>query len=348
MEILFKVITTPAPSVPTVGDTNFGQHYAGVNNNMAWEELTPAIRQATEKFVLDYVGTELYDDLAAKYIAGTSLTTQQSETIRKLQDAIAYYAVYHILPEKNTVLASLGVVQQSPEGGSTPTNQWSWRAKRDSALQNGDFFLDRALAYMEKQVKAAVSYFDLWKNSAAYKVRTSDFFRSTSDLDEFVNIQQSRRSYISFVRFLKQVEEEEIQTLLCTDLYPLLLVASPTTANAKLIPMVKKAVAYLGAAKAIPHHRIVIDGDGFRVVSFTDQFEDRRNQTNSIHSDAIEALQKTMENTGQKALKELRKFLEDNITDYPLYANSTCRELPPNRGHSIVQSEDGIGVVGLF
>lgn len=348
MDLVFKVITDPAPAVPLVGDTNFQQHYSGVNTSMAWQELEPAIRQATEKFVLDYVGTELYDDLAGAFQNGDTLEDYQGKALQLLQDAVAYYAIYHILPEKNSVVTSMGVVTNSPDGGSQPVNQWGWKAKRWSALENGDIFLDRLLAYLEQQVAAAVTYFDLWKDSSAYTLKTSDFFRHTAELDEHLNIQRARRSFISLVRFMRQVETDIIKPLLCDDLYAAVLEASPTDENALLLPYIRRAVAYLGAAEAIPHHRVVVDGDGFRVVSQIDQFDDRRNLTNNTHEGAIQALLLRCEEQGRRAVARLAKFLEDNVDDYPDYRDSACREKPASKAHSIVQSSSETGTVGLF
>jgi len=348
MELVFKVITDPAPATPLVGDTNFKSHYSGVNISMAWAELEPAVRQATEKFVLDYIGAELYDDLAAMFNAGDSLTDEQAKALQLLQDAVAFYAIYHILPEKNSVVASMGVVQNTPEGGSQPTNQWGWKAKRWSALENADTFLDRLLAYLEKMVADEVAYFDLWKSSAAYNVKKSDFFRSTDVLDELLNIQRSRRSFISLVRFMKQVEEDVIKPILCDDLYAAMLESPLSDENALLLPYIRRAVAYLGAAEAIPHHRIVIDGDGFRVVSQLDGFDERRNLTNNTHEAALGSLLLRCEEQGRKAVARLSKFLEDNVEEYPLYRDSPCREKPASKAHSIVDSSSGMGAVGLF
>lgn len=345
MDLIFKITNNAPSDSAQVGDTDFQEHYTGVNRSMAWDELTPGIRQATEKFVLDFIGTELYDDLAAKYIAGTVLSDPQKKTLQLLQDCIAYYSVFHVLPEKRSVLASLGVVEQNPEQGANPAAYPIYKEKLRGALENGDLFLDRLLNYLESQVIAGVSYFNLWKNSAAYKVKTCDFFRHTSELDEFINIQNSRRSFISLIRFLKQIEEDVIKPILCDTLYAAVLIAAPTTENKKLIPLIKRAVAYLGAAEAIPHHRVVVDGDGFRVVSYSDGIEDRRNLTNNVHEGAVQALKMRCEEQGRLAVAKLVQFLEDNLTDYPAYADSACRTKPVDKAHGIRQAPNGIGVV---
>lgn len=348
MKLLFKV-TSNTPGDPVkVGDTNFSDHYSGVNFQMAWAELQPAILQATEKFVLDFVGAEFYDTLAELYDTDGNLSPAQARTLSLLQQTIAYYSIYHILPQKNAAVTSMGVMQNTPDGGSTPINQWSWKAMRWDALENGDVFLDRLLTWMEKQVAANNAEFNTWKTSDAYKVKTSDFFRHTSEVDEYLNIQSSRRSYISLVRFFRQVEEEAIKPILCDTLYQSLKTSPGTTANAKLLPYVKKAVAYLGAAEAIAHHRVVIDGDGFRIVSQSDGFDDRRNMTNNTHADAISALRDQCAQRGAKFLADLRTFLENNLTTYPDYQNSACREKGTDRRHSIVQDYTERGAVGLF
>lgn len=349
MDLVFKVITDPVPTIPLILDTNFKDHYSGVNANMPWSELEPAVRQATEKFVLDYIGEDLYEDIAGKFQGGDSLTDEQSKALQLLQDTVAYYTIYYILPERNAVLAALGVMQNTPEQGSAqPVSQWGWKAKRTSALENADTFLDRLLSFLEKQVTAGTAYFDLWKDSEAYNVKTSNFFRHTSELDEYLNIQNSRRSFISIVRFCKQIEEDYIKTLLCDDLYTDVTGSDPSDDALTLVPMIKRAVAYLGAASAIPHHRVVTDGDGFRIVSQLDGFDERRNLTNNTHQSAIEALLVRCQKQGDTALSRLKKFLEDNIDDYPDYADSSCREKPAEKGHSIVKSDGGTGAIGLF
>ena len=156
MSFVFKVLTTPAPSTPTIGDTNFQKHYSGVNRSMAWDDITPAIRQATERYVLDFIGSELYDDLVDKYNNNDTLSTAQEKTLELLQDAIANYAIYHILPEKRSVLASLGVVENAPSEGSNPASYPIYKEKRRGALDNADAFLDRLLSYLESQVKPNV------------------------------------------------------------------------------------------------------------------------------------------------------------------------------------------------
>jgi hypothetical protein len=269
-----------------------------------------------------------------------------------LQDCAAYYTAYHVLPERNGFLASMGVVQNNPTGGSAPVPQWAYKEKRWNALANADSFLDLLLAHLEKMVVDGEAAFDPWENSSAYKVTGSIFFRQTRDLDAYLNMQGSRRTFLSLIKYLRDVEDEVITPILCTDLIAELKTqladGALSTANAALMKYVWKAVANLGLVSAIPHHRITIDGDGFRVVSQTDQFDDRRNQTNSIHENAIMNLMQAARDRGNKAIADLQAFLADNTGAYPLWKNSPCNNGGKASSHGLIASKNQVGGVGLF
>lgn len=353
MPYFFKV-TSLTPSTPNiVGDTNFKNHYPDINRQMAWAELSPYIRQAAIKNVIPYVGQTFFDDLAGKYDAGTALTTAQAKTLELMQDCLAYYAIYHALPQKNVSINSMGVNQNIPSDGTAqPVSQWSWKNARWSALENADFFLDMLLAQMEAQVKLNVSYYDLWEADISYGKEKSIFIRSTEELDEYLNIKKSRRSYLSIIKYVKEIEEDLIKKELCSDQYDALVTqynaGTLTTANKALIGYIRKVAAYFGLAAAVPHHRIIIDGDGFRVVSQLDGFDERRNQTNNVHESAILALQERVSSAGAKYLKDMKTFLNENEDDYPLWRDSDCKCTGTGKSHRIVYSPDRVGGIGLF
>ncbi len=345
MQIPFKITASPVPPAPLVAHTNFQNHYAGVNSAFAWSELSPAIRQAAQVYILPFVGLNMYLQLCNKYHTGAAMSAEEQQALEYLQDAAANYAVYHILPQKTALVSTLGTVQQTPEGGAQPSPQWAWHLKRDDALKVADTALDLLLEYMEQRVAANDALFDAWANDPAYKAKTSAFFRHTAEMDEYLNIKRSRRTYISLIPFFSQVERRVVKSLLCNTLYAQMQTTPLATANEPLLPLIREAVAYLGAAEALPHHRVVIDGDGFRVVSQTDGNTDRRNLTNNVNESAVQALLAKYQERGAEAIRELKTFLEENLQAFPDYASSSCREKPANKGHSILQSTNGIGTV---
>lgn len=351
MDILFK-ITAPNPSQPAqVGDTNFLKHYTGINRSMAWDEIAPGIRQASERFVLPFVGENFYNFFAQQFTTGATLSPALSRVLSFLQDAIAQYTVFYLSPERSSFFTSTGNTQASPDGVQQ-SPQWAVKSKRWAALDNGDLFLDRLLAFMETEVTAENAEFDLWKNDAAYSRATSHFFRHTDELDEHLNMQGSRRAFISLVKYMKRVEEEDIADTLCDLQFDALVAnykAGTLTDDEKsLFKLVRKAVANLGLAAAVPHHRVLIDGDGFRFASQVDGFDERKSMTNSFQQESIQSLQKTAEEKGRAALAAVRSFLKKNADDFPLWRDSDCNQRSAARAHRIVVPRDGRGGIGIF
>ncbi len=316
MKLPFKV-TAVSPSDPAqVGDTNFLAHCTGANRSMAFDELLPGIGQAVERFVLPYIGPEIYNALCNYFDAPTDETEDKDTALRLLQHTVAYYTAYHVMPERNGFISSMGMVQNTPQGGSVPMPQWAYKELRWNVLENADSYLDLLLAHLEKMVAEGVPFFDTWKDSETYKVTGSAYFRQTSDMERYLNTQGSRRAFLSLIKYFREVEEELIAPILCTDLSEELAEQLAendlSEENKALLPYIRKAVANLGLLAAIPHHRLVIDGDGFRVVSQTDQFDERRNQTNPVHAKAIADLSQTAERKGNKALSDLQNLLNAN------------------------------------
>lgn len=352
MKLPFKITSGSPSNPPCIGDSNFMSHYTGVNTSMAWEEIEPGIRHAVEKFILPYLGSEMYNLLCDYFDAPSAATADKDRALALLQDATAYYTVYHVAPERNTFLASMGMVQNAPTGGSQPTPQWAFKTAMWNALSNGDRFLDILIAHLESRVAVNDSWFNPWKTSEAYKATGSTYFRQTGDMDNHLNIQMGRRSFLSVVKYLREIEEEQIAPILCNDLTQEIVTQMASNAispaNQTLLRYIRKAVANLGVAAAIPHHRIVIDGDGFRVVSQTDMYDDRRNQTNNVHESAILGLQQAAAQKGARALADLQALLESNADTYPLWRDSDCRSKPKKNSHGLVVSPDRRGGVGLF
>jgi len=353
MELIFKVIT-PSTSGKDykIKDTNFKTHFAGAHANMAWEELTPAIRQATRKYILPHIGEELYDDLAAKFNAGDVLSDAQSTALELMQDALAHYVVYYVMPKINISIASMGVQQKSSsEGTSNPANQWSFKGGRWDIMLSADDIFDQLLTFLDKQIKASDAYFDLFKNSEAYNAGVSDFFRSASEVDNYLNIQGSIRSFYALIRYIKKAEQKYILPTLCTDQYSDLATKyKENTLNEEedaLLKMVQQTLAEWALFEAIPHLALVIDSDGFKIVSSTDGMDQRKNMTNTTHEKAIERLKYFAEENGNTFRAELIAHLYKNADTFTLFKASDCFA-DPDDANTVFDNPEDIGAVGIF
>jgi hypothetical protein len=309
-----------------VADTAFAKSYPEGDANTPWAEIEPYTLDACRRYILPYIGRELYDDLAEKATDEASLTPIQTECLELLRRTVAYYAVMIFYPKKTTFFASSGISQSNSNRVSTPSigaikfSLWD-------ITRSADMHLDLLLEFLEKQVADGESYFDIWKNNPAFNRGTTPFFRRTSDLNTYFNIFNSRSTFIALVSHINDICEDIIEPILCNDLF--LDLASQITEgavsppNAKLLHLIRRAVAPLAIAKAAPLLSLVVESDGFKVVSSTDGM-DRRDTVVKHHQAQIEALVSRCCADGESNINKLKKYLNDNLTEFSLFANSPC------------------------
>lgn len=348
MDLIFKA---SGADPLLIKHSNFREHYPGIHPNTDWASFSPYISKAIRKHLLPWIGRELYDDLATKFQDDETLTTAQAETLELMQNAAAYYAVYQAMPFMNLQLTALGVQQSNDrEGTSSPPSQWSFMVTRWNALIQADSSLDQLMQQLADQVAAETAYYDLYKNSAAFNYGASAFFRETQELDAFLNFQGSIRAYKSLIKYVAEAEKRFVKPVLGAEMYAELQgeveANDLTSENATLLEFVRPLAAAYGLYLAIPHLTLVIESDGFKVVSQTDTMNNRRGLTTETHQRAIESLRQQTEENGHQARSDLTAFLYTNADDYPTFKNSSVYESYVSTD-TTYESEDGKGAVFL-
>lgn len=325
LSIFKKTSGSPAPT-DKVGDYNFKAHYPDINLGVMWSEIEPYIRQATRRYILDFVGQPLYDDLATKIQAGTALTAEQAEFVERMRDAVAYCAIMTLIPKRKSAIASMGIVENVAKEGTTSTSLWGFRTLLWSVAQDADRCTDEMLQYLEAQVKAGVAYFDLWKNNAAFSAGKADLFRSTSDFQAYQNINNSRRTYISLLPVLKQATKQHLIPVLSQTQYDALVTAvranTFTAAQTALLEKVRMAAAAWAVYYATNKMAVLPDQDGFRVIGNADAI-DQRAYSAEITQGAIQRIRDAAEQDARQNTADLTAFLSENEDDYPLWKVST-------------------------
>lgn len=324
MKLLFKVAAV-APADPEVQHTNFKTFYPEVNHSMAWDELAPYVEQATEIYVLPYVGSDTYDPIADAFETdgGTSLSGKQKELMRLLQRAIAYYTIAHALPKKLTVMASMGAVNANPSGGAVPPAQWMFKNALWSVTKDADTFLDAALAYLQKEVAT----FTAWKASDAYSEGKADFFRSVKEFQAYHHIGSSFRTFLALLGYIQKATDRYIRTILGDSLLDELVTAvkgggALSDDQKKLLHYVRSALAPWSVFMAIPHLTCIVEQDGLKVVSSTDGMDSRGNATSAFYKEGIDRHRMSCEDNGRTAQADLVEFLFKKSADFPAWLES--------------------------
>lgn len=327
MKSIFKKTTGSPAATDKVGDYNFKEHYPDVNMNMMWNELNPYIRQATRRYIIPYVGQELYDDIADDIQAGAILTASQTEFVERLRDAVAYSAIMTILPKKKTAITSMGAVENVAKEGTTSASLWGFRTTLWSVAQDADRCIDEMLSYLEARAKSGDTAFDLWKASDSYNIGKADIFRTTEEFQTYQNINNSRRTYLILLPVIKQATKQHIIPLLGQDQYDELVTAfkadNLTAEQSALLENVRMSVAAWGVYYATNKVPVLPDQDGWRIIGNSDAI-DQRAYSAEITQGAIVRIRDAAEQDARQNTADLTAFLHENGDDYPTWKASTA------------------------
>lgn len=322
MYIPFKLESGAVEASANVGQSNFKAFYPEINRSMAFLELKPYIEQAVDTYVIPYISQEQYDSVLTLYHNGTVLSTEQARFLELLQRAAAYYTVMHALPKKLGVLASMGAVQNAPNGGSTGISQWNYHNQLLSITKDADRFLDALLSYLEGHL----SVFTGWAGSAAYTKGKSVYFRTVSEYQEYHGIGDSFRTFVALVPYMKKATEKYILPIigngLHTELNTALLAQNTTEEQDALIHQIRRCLAEWTMYMGIPSLMVVVEHDGIKVISNTDGMATRGNTTSAFLKEAAQIHQYQCEENARTFRADLIDFLNTNQADYPTWKTS--------------------------
>lgn len=345
MTLLFKTGTPASPSKTTVGDSNFKSHFAQLDKETAWSTIQPFIRQATKLYVVKWIGQEMYDKVATLYYSG-SPNTVQAEFIERLQDAVAYYTMYMATPQLNLTTGDMGVGQKSDsERTFERTTQWALKNALWNMIQQADQFLDKALEYADAQVAAGNSWFEEYSASTAWTSKYP-YFLTTASLQEHIDIRDSRRTYLSMVKYSATAFDKYLLAVVGKDMHDELVEEIQgdglSAENELLVAKIRRSLSYFTLAEALPHMRVVLDGDGVKTVSSTDFYDSSKAAGDEM---IVDLRSKSIENA-KMYRAELNKFLYDNVDDYPTWSASDRYITDTNRSYTIT-SDDRTGAIML-
>lgn len=327
MKLLYKPTSSSSSTSVEVKDTSFINHYPTLHKNTSWEMLKPFIRQATQEYILPYIGEDLYTLISDKYDDNMALSAIESTFFLKLQDSIAYYTVYHALPHLNITAGEMGVNQLSSNskgGNVVPISQWAFKNTLYNTIHKADCLLDDVLNFMENNRENVL--FSGWAASEFY-LKGSDFFKQARVLNGFVNIKNSIRTFWGLIPLLNEAANIHLKPVLGSILYGKLKsgIKDNSITDVKeleLIELCRQVNASLALAEGINRLTFIIESDGLRLHSFTDGLTSK----NSINTEAsfklLLGMQAELIGKGKMYKADLINFLYTNAEAIPEFKES--------------------------
>lgn len=293
MKILFKSTNS------SVGGSNFKNHYPFASNEAPFLDVQEGSRQATISHILPFVGQAQYELIADAWHADNAI---YKDIIGTLQDAIAYYTVYRMLPFKPYIIGQ--GVQKAKAGDNESLQLSDNKYMRWNAHIFADQKLDEVLKMMSESTD---TFFDAYKEFA--KEQTM-LFVSAVDYQHFINIDSSRRTFVALLPSIRIAEEDTAQ-----------LVGNVLMQNAEgeLKRLMKAYSAYRALEIAIPMLTLIIESTGFKVVSSGDGIEERNGLKAKEHAEAIANLRQATSEMAMSYKKKLLFYLwanESVLTDW--------------------------------
>jgi hypothetical protein len=323
---LFKTITEVRKYVPSLDE------------NMNLINLKPSIDDAEELFIKDLLGETFYDILLADYTdhtdaAGDNLVSggMNADNLALLpfvQKPLANYAALFVMDQAGSSIGDVGI-QESFGNNSRPAPRWKTKQKEDRFIASGDRFADNLLSFLEK--KASPSKYNAWYSDiAANTAMAGCIVFSTKIASKYIDINNSRRIFLKLKLKIREIEQDDVQRVLCADQYDEIVTqiktGSLTTANKNLLAVLEPFIAKKSLRETMPYIRIAITPEGLVMQSSTDGVVTKSAVADNVSSGnaPLKKLEMQLDKEIKAAKNKIDQFIIDNIDSYPLLKSSPC------------------------
>lgn len=294
--------------------------YLPVNTAFHWEDIAPFIDRAQTKYLKPELGNGQLVQLEAAYEAGT-MSQAQERLLHFARIPLANFAYLMYLPHGVVQISSAGI-QTSSTANKKTAAEWMLDDLEASYKDAGYEGIDQMLEYLEENQLL----FPAWKDSLAYTVLKEFFLSKAAEFSQYVNINNSRRTFLALRATMRKVENSLKRSVIGAGLFDELkqqlkdgLVSQ---LNGQLLELIRPAVAHLTMARAVVELSVTVGERGISV--FTNSNSLTTGVQSPAESQVLLQLREDNQKDGDDYLKDLADFLTANVEQLPLYKNSNC------------------------
>jgi len=260
-----------------------------------FESVSPYIETAQERYLNRYLGDTLLDKLLYRYnnpgeADGDAETNEALDALLPYaQKVLAKFAFYLAVPMLDVQLTSAGFAVTSNSNVS-PASDKRVAAFRAAMEADGWDLTESMLKFLEKNQTDYPS----WVASTAYTTTYATFINTATDFDKIIRINESRLEFQKMIPDMVNVELLRIEPVISKELADAIRdeikAGFVSVANEKILTLIRRAVAYY---------------------TFVD----------TGRSDIL--MMDKHRNLADMYLTQVKKILDENIADYPLYEASS-------------------------
>jgi hypothetical protein len=298
-------------------DTNKLQEYAALVN-INFINIKSAIRSAEEDYVIDAIGKELYTKLNNDYTtapAESDLSQAEQDLLHYCRSVIGPYVCYNYAPKADVQVSDAGMQRMETTSNKTAF-QYQGKNYREQMLQEGEVATEKLLKFLDDNKTA----FPEWTAAAAFTQYRKLFIKSGKEFNDLFRSASPYRNFIAMLPKMYDVEENGMRAFLGDTLFDRMKAKDKATTftdlEKVLLSKMKKAIAYITVAQAMPFLNVRIDAAGITVSKSARTTNDEISSRNSADDNALSLIIRSCTDAGQSWMNNIKKYLDANAADF--------------------------------
>lgn len=290
---------------------------------------------AEEEYLLPVLGATLLGTVQTE--ADTNPVTP-SPLLKKCYQALAFLMYYKQLPFLYTQTTDAGLrnVTTNQMQGAYPHQYYDIKRTCEN---EGLAALNRLFTYLYDNRAT----YTTWYSSAAYQRLNRNILRTGLDFADYFTLPQPHRTFYALQPIVQEVEDFYVNAAIGETFFTSLkAITSPTTHEAEVIKLLKKAVAQLTIFKSFTKLSVKISPEGFNVMLGNN---DAKATTEAQATDGqVYQVKKDTERDGNNYLQQAIAYLNNNASAlvFPTYFASTYYKAPTTEKVNVNETMNGV------
>lgn len=297
------------------------REYAPTVASLDMATFTVPLRIAQNQYIKPIIGKDCLNDLLEK-LEDDSFEDVERELLEKLRSPLALVAQYNATPFNNITQTKGGYTVTKGED-YVPASRERVDHLQDALELAAQNEFNEVFEFLIDYGKEIASY----NETDAQGKNLGNFINQTADFQKFTGIDIGHFIFHRLRPVMTRVEEQVIKTTLCTDLYEDLKEKVKTQAElgeyAPLLPLIQRAVVHITLLWALDEMNLSFSGNTL-ILKFRESISENINGKKSVDGAQLERIKQLNQREGIAAIDILKKNLEQNKADYPIYLASEC------------------------
>jgi len=309
--------------------------YAPIATTTNFISLRQLVANVEEDNLIPVIGEALYDKINVD--DETSLTDSLKKLLDKARALVAPMVAYQFTSLTEVKLSDAGAQRTATNNFQSAYQNQVVNFKQQN-LTDSIKATERLYKFLEKNIE---DYPD-WTDSDEFKNYRSLFIKTGGEFDNNFRTASPYTNFYALRNFMADVEQSVIKKLLGADLFSALKAteANPdwqhTDAEKDLLISLKKAIAFLSVAAAIPFLDVRLDGNGFTVMNSAAGQNDALTKRSAAEADRMNNYIKACKTNAATYINNISEWLAENTSPLP-------EAPPPDNGNT-----DRSGAFGMF